>query len=142
MSKGLIIAVACMALAGCATKQIPLAEARPVPPDRVFATAPGNDAGSVQFVRDKGMMGGGCDLDLRVDREVVAKVSTGETVTVPMASGSHIVDARFAGSGLCNGGKADRNVRASQIVVARGDKLIYRIAVDANGIITVTPRFD
>ncbi|NID06661.1 hypothetical protein HBF26_17330 [Luteibacter jiangsuensis] len=142
MVKRLMLIVASVALSACATKQIPLAEAKPVPKDRVFLTSAVQGGGSVQFVRDTGMMGGGCDLDLRIDRDVVAKVATGETITVPLAAGAHVVDARFGGTGLCNGGKADRNVRASQVVVSPGDKLIYRIAVDDHGIITVTPRID
>lgn len=129
-------------LEGCGTQQVPLTEARPVPAERIFTKQQDGDSGQIQFVRDKGMMGGGCDMDVRIDREVVAKASTRETFTVHMSPGTHIVDPRFGGGGLCNGGSADRNVRASQIVVTSGDKLIYRIAVDDHGVIAGTPRFD
>lgn len=145
MRFNLILAmVACgLALTGCATKQVKLTEAREAPKDRVFVfDASGNEVGRVTFVRDKGLMYGGCYIDIVVDRTKVATLDPGERATVDISVGRHTVYGEAAGRGLCNGGDDKRQVRAADMFVEKGDERLMRLAVDSQGVITVNPQID
>lgn len=137
--------VACgLALTGCASKQVKLTEAREAPKDRVFAfDTSGKETGRITFIRDKGFVGGGCYIDVVVDKAKVATLDPGERATLDISVGRHTVYGKGAGRGLCGAGGDDkREVRAADMFVEKGDERVMRVAVDANGVISVNPQID
>jgi hypothetical protein len=135
-----LLLFATVPLAGCATAPVSLAQAKAVPSDRIyaFAQAPGS-VGSITFVRDKGMMGAGCYMAVFINGQRAAMLDTGEKVTVTVAAGRVNVGAGPDGAGLCGSGMATRNKREVQVIVDVGDRLIYRVATNGGGDLSIGP---
>lgn len=106
MKKIVVSLMACVVLAGCATRQISSEQAQPVPAERVFAFNGIGDSASGQVIvtRDVGAVGGACPLALYIDGTLAAHLQRGESVSLSVPSGNRIVSAIFAGKGLCSWG--------------------------------------
>lgn len=79
-------------VSGCATSAIPVGEAKDVPADRIFATAPLLEEGNARatFVRDVGLVGSGAYNHLYIDEKKVASLDPGEKVEFVLPSGTHL----------------------------------------------------
>lgn len=138
------MAMAALALVGCASKAVRPNDAELAPPDRLtgYQSVPEGDYGRVTFTRDNGFVGGGCYIDIIVDSTTLARLNQGEKATGNIAVGRHVVYGKPAGRALCSAGNSSRAERASQIYVEKNDNITFRVAVDAGGIITVNPTLD
>lgn len=127
--------------AGCATRPVALADAQPVPPDRVFGFQQPLDApsGSLVVVRDVGHIASGCPMAFYVDGVLAAHVRTGETTTLTIPAGNRILGAGPAGKGLCTLGDETAHRRETSHVVEAGKQTKVRLALTHEGIIQVTP---
>lgn len=78
-------------LIGCATSQIPVEEAKPVPADRIyFNPKPSAGTASVTFVRDTGFVGSAVYQHISIDGERAASLDVGEKVSFRLAAGEHL----------------------------------------------------
>ena len=91
---------------GCSTSPISFDQAKPVPDSRVMAYGqkPAGPYGTIQVSRDTGFVAGGCFVAIHVDGRPVARIDTGEAVSLFVPAGDHLVglgaDERC--SGLCS----------------------------------------
>lgn len=97
-----IILLSALMLGGCSTTPIPSNTAKPVPPERILITSQGSS--TLIITRDKGWFaGGGCFVSVLIDGKSVARVDTGESVSVKVVEGRHIlaITGDKDGKGLC-----------------------------------------
>jgi len=126
-------------LAGCATTPIPLVDAKPVPPNRIFTqtSISARDTSSITVVRDIGYLGAGCDFGFYLDGRLVARLAAGERLSLDVSPGEYILGAATVGRALCSQGEDQRREIAS--IVKAGDKKIYRISARTDGGIAIEP---
>ncbi|WP_439878850.1 hypothetical protein [Pseudomonas prosekii] len=124
-------AVAVMLLAGCASTAISVRDAKPVPPEEIYAfqSKPSGESGKITVVRDSGAVGSGCDIVVYLDGRKAAKIGTGQRATFYLPPGLPNLSAGLAGSGLC-AGAAIRTISAN---VQPGKESLYRISGDMAG---------
>lgn len=91
----LLVLVVALALTGCRSDPIAASAARPAPVDSVFAPAlsPGAPRATATFTRDTGGPPGanGNRWLIYLDGKPLAKIGKGETFTVDVSVGDHIV---------------------------------------------------
>lgn len=100
--KKLLIALSLTALAGCSTSPTPSESAKKVPDQRILWTSAGNS--TLVITRDSGWLaGGGCFVTAAIDGKAIARMDTGESVSVKIPSGRHILSVAgdSEGKGLC-----------------------------------------
>lgn len=98
----LLIAFLALGLAGCSTTPTSSDAAKRVPQDRILLSSQGPS--TVIITRDKGWFaGGGCFVTALVDGKPVARIDTGETVSIKTNEGRHIlaITGDKDGKGLC-----------------------------------------
>lgn len=135
-----LIALAALALAGCATKPVAPNLAHEVPADRVMThQAPIVGGGLITVVRDKGYTGSGCYAGVFVNGDLAAKLGTAERVNLYLPAGRSILAARSVGNGLCGVALQKRGERSTAVQIQSGDSFIYRLAFSSDGIVTLTP---
>ncbi|MCE5232912.1 MAG: hypothetical protein ABFC67_10770 [Mizugakiibacter sp.] len=136
-----LVVFAVLLLTACATKPISLVDAKPVPADRLLAFSTPSVAGSGELtvVRDVGLTGGGCYLGVFVNHELAVEIDRGERATLYLPAGRFVVSAKSVGRALCGLKAADRAERAVQVLVERNDRLTYRLGMDPNGTINLSP---
>ena len=78
---------------GCSTSPVSFDKAKPVPGSRVMAYGqkPAGPYGTIQVSRDTGFVGGGCFVAIHVDGRPVARIDTGEAVSLFLPAGDHLV---------------------------------------------------
>lgn len=129
----MVIAAALLALAGCATKPISMAEAVPVPMVRLLAfqsQVPGSQ-GTIITIRDAGFTGGGCNMAVYIDGTLSARIGAGEMASFNVAAGDHIIGTGPTGRGTCNLA-ADRLRRETPVSLAHGQTKRFRISINPN----------
>lgn len=141
MKKVTVYLIACLVLAGCATRQIGSEQAQPVPAERIFAFNGTADGASGQMIvtRDIGAIGGACPLALYIDGTLAAHLQRGESVTLSVPAGNRIVSANFAGKGVCSWGNESANRHEISQVVTAGGRTKIRLALAHDGVIQVSP---
>ncbi|MDF3660352.1 hypothetical protein, partial [Enterobacter hormaechei] len=95
-----LITIPVLLLSACSSRPVSVADAKPAPQARVFkyqTSAPT----TLVVMRDKGMIGAGCDASIFINGETVAKLETGEKATFHLDAGQWIVGASLEGTGLC-----------------------------------------
>lgn len=95
-----LITIPVLLLSACSSRPVSVADAKPAPQARVFkyqTSAPT----TLVVMRDKGMIGAGCDASIFINGETVAKLETGEKATFHLDAGQWIVGASLEGAGLC-----------------------------------------
>jgi hypothetical protein len=132
--KRMLVWMAVLGLAGCATHAPRPSEIREAPTDRVFAFH-GAAAGDATLVvtRDMGFAGSGCYMGVFVDGKEAAKLGTGERVTLHVPAGHHVLGTWQSGKALCSyrNGKDRRETDAS---VASNETRKFRILLDASSL--------
>ncbi|MDE1164789.1 MAG: 3-isopropylmalate dehydratase [Pseudomonas sp.] len=85
-------ALAVLAVSGCSSYRAAADKVAPVPADRLLGyQAPLDNAGQIVVNRDLGMLGGGCYVAVLIDRQVVARIGTGEVVRFTVPTGRRVV---------------------------------------------------
>lgn len=132
MLKWMVMALA-MVLAGCATTQVQPGVATTVPADRVLVSARTGEA-EIVVVRDAGFLGGGCFHALTVNRQLVARIDTGETLRLRVPAGELLltVGADPEGRALC-GLQRDYRVQR-EFSIRPGEVKHYRLVVGPGGL--------
>lgn len=119
-------------VAGCATSQVSPLQARSVPADRLAAVSSGGDA-EIVVVRDAGVLGGGCYLALLANKQLVARMDSGESVRLRVPSGELLlaVAPDPEGRALC-GLRKDMRVQR-EFALKPGETKHFRLAVGPGG---------
>lgn len=132
-----------LALGACATKPINTATARSTPPGRIYApelVVPGDDKVQLIVARDAGFTGSGCMTAVYLDGRRVSAIDNAEKITFYLTPGRHILGTgpNPEGKALCHFG-AERARRETEVMAELGKPLKYRLAIGANGEISVMP---
>lgn len=97
--KSALAAVLATLLVGCATSPVKVAEARPVPPDRLLSgfrplAQPSSSTAKIIVVCDAGILGAGAPAKLLVDGAPVARLWPGDRVQFFPSAGDHILGVK------------------------------------------------
>lgn len=126
-------ATLCAGVAGCATTPVPASDASPA--STVYApalTQPRAGTAVVTVTRDTGLSGSACNDVVYADGEKVAALGTGQTVTMYLSPGHHVLGTTAAG--ICAGGSA-----SVEMTLAAGDRRDYRIGSRQSGDLLMQP---
>jgi hypothetical protein len=120
-------------MTGCSTSPVSFDQAKPVPVERVLAYGkkPAGPYGTIQVARDTGFVGGGCFVAIHVDGRPVARIDTGEAVSLFVPAGDHLVGlgADELGSGLCSW---SGQLKEQTATLKAGQVKRFRIGGDTN----------
>lgn len=131
---GILVAVAALCLAGCATTPISPADATPVPAPRLLAyQQPGAGLATIVVTRDTGIIDSACYVSLTIDKKLAARFGTGEVARFHVEPGAVLfrVGNDPDGHGLCTLGQDDWTER--QMIIGAGDVMHFRLSTDGNG---------
>jgi len=138
-SLSLIMLVGLVMFTGCATTSIPMDRALDIPQDRILAKnlieSNSNSDVEVTFIRDQGMIGSGCYINIFYNDRMIFKLEMSEIVTVYIPEGEHILGMRFGDKGLCQAPDHFEGM----VTVRKTRKNLYRIQTDNEGIIWIKP---
>lgn len=125
------------AVTGCATKPVTAERATPAPADRVHYS--GDGSARLVVTRDSGLLGGGCYLGLLLNGDLAARLGTGETVTLPVPPGEHLLGIGNdpKGGGLC--GLSSMTIREIATTVEGEQSKRFRLLGDMDGGFTIAP---
>ena len=129
------LGVAMLALVACSTSPVKLNDAKPVSPDRMYVSAtPGISDGTVIVIRDSGLLGHGCGVNIFVDDQKSATIGAGKEASIPVHAGDHILSAAPTGKGLCGLGDAEHAQRRDlKITVEPQHSITFRVGLSASG---------
>ncbi|MDP2026451.1 hypothetical protein [Sulfuriferula sp.] len=135
MKKLLVLCL--IALSGCASSAIPLADSKPVPSARLFQTENRLPDGNsrVVFIRDTGLIGSGVYNHVYIDGQLAASLNPGERAEFVLVPGTHIIGViptNPFGTFALN--TIDQDLKPDQ-------SYFYRILTDGNSMRTVVQRF-
>lgn len=131
--KTLLAMLAALTVAACSTAPVKVSDARPIAPDRLYITrAPTVDDGIVVVVRDEGMLGHGCGIDVLLDGEMAAFIGAGEKATFPASAGPHLLTILPSDKGLCKLGR-ERQERSLAFTAKPSDTMTFRLGLSASG---------
>lgn len=130
-----LITIPVLLLSACSSRPVSVADAKPAPQARVFkyqTSAPT----TLVVMRDKGMIGAGCDASIFINGETVAKLETGEKATFHLDAGQWIVGASLEGTGLCalNPARQER-----ETFTKAGETKVFRVFTSNAGDIDILP---
>lgn len=130
-----LITTSALLLTACQSRPVSVSDAKPAPQARVFKYQT-PEASTLVVLRDKGMVGSGCDASIFINGETVAKLETGEKATFHLAAGEWIVGASLEGSGLCalNPARQER-----ETITKAGDTKVFRVFTSNAGDIDILP---
>ncbi|MEA0037990.1 hypothetical protein SNC02_03815 [Escherichia coli] len=130
-----LVAASALLITACQSRPIPVSEAKPAPQARIFKyQSPA--ASTLVVMRDKSMVGAGCDASIFINGETVAKLETGEKVTFHLDAGEWIVGASLEGAGLCalNPARQER-----ETITKAGETKVFRVFTSNAGDIDILP---
>lgn len=107
------LAAASIAVVACGTTPVPSSSAKPVPPDRIYATefTKAHDGSAFLVVtRDSGLKGKACTVRFYVDGIHVADLRNSEQVRLFVEEGEHLVGVSAQG---CLGGSDQMSIVAT-----------------------------
>lgn len=127
-------------MTGCSTSPVSFDQAKPVPGGRVMAYGqkPAGPYGTIQVSRDTGFVGGGCFVAIHIDGRPVARIDTGEAVSLFVPAGDHLVGlgADERGSGLCS---FSGSLKEQSATLKAGQVMRFRIGGDTNVGLDIRP---
>ncbi|WP_149087661.1 hypothetical protein [Pseudomonas prosekii] len=127
-------------ITGCSTSPVSFEQAKPVPGERVLAYGkkPAGPYGTIQVARDTGFVGGGCYVAIHVDGKPVARIDTGEAVSLFVPVGDHLVGlgADERGAGLCSW---SGSLKEQSAALKAGQVKRFRIGGDTNVGLDIRP---
>lgn len=131
--KTAVALLAALTLAACSTSPVRVADANPIDHSRLYITrAPTADDGVVIVVRDEGLAGSGCGIDVLLDGKPAALIGSGEKATFPATAGEHMLTMQPSDHGLCKFGR-DRQKRALTFTADAGKTITFRLGVSGSG---------
>ncbi|NLQ22331.1 hypothetical protein HGO26_05485 [Shewanella sp. S-1] len=116
-------------LTGCATSAVTINAAKPVPSERQFIKGLNDGNATVTIIRDSGILGSGCNINVYLYDELAATLDVSEKVTLKVNSGELYLGAQTSGKGLC----FNTSVKHLETVIKQGQHKIYRVITDQNG---------
>lgn len=135
----ILAAFSLVAVAGCTTKPPRPDQLRQPSGDRLIAfQSPSDGDATVTVTRDVGALMSACYIAVFVDGTVAAKLATGETTTLHVPAGEHIIGAWNTGSGLC-GYQEGQNRKEQSTVLKAGDSKRFRITVNQGSGVEIDP---
>ncbi len=139
MIRNTLIAVWILAAtAGCATKPVSQADARPVPSERIFALHHVSEGTTkLVVIRDKGMSGVACAMGFYFNGQLAVELRAGEYIELNVPAGDAIVGAAPVGGGLC--GSTDAQRRETPMLVTPDGRTKVRISFAPGAGIHVAP---
>ncbi|MBM7060593.1 3-isopropylmalate dehydratase [Pseudomonas sp. UL073] len=126
-------------LAGCSSYRADPDRVQAVPSERLLAFQQSEAAGGEIVVnRDLGFLGGGCYVEVRVDRQLAARIGVGEVATFQVPAGDRIVGiaADAQDETLCGKGRLNRELA---VQVAAGENYRFRIVSENTGGFAIRP---
>lgn len=96
-----LITIPVLLLSACSSRPVSVANAKPAPQARVFkyqTSAPT----TLVVMRDKGMIGAGCDASIFINGETVAKLETGEKRRSILMPGSGLLAPHLRAPGCAH----------------------------------------
>lgn len=137
MKRLLILMFIGFSITGCSTTPISLNEAKDVPKERVFKfqNSVSNYANLV-LIRDKGLVGSGCYINVFINGEEAARLETKERVSLYAPSGNIIIGSSIQGKGLCSFNPPRRE---REFTFREGEKKVFRLFIDQNGNTDIIP---
>lgn len=130
MSVRILILALVLAISGCSTKAITVANGTPVPNDRIYLSSAGAGA-ELAITRDTGLYGSGILVRIYLDGKKAADFRQGEAFVLPITPGKHILGISPATT------FGQDAVVESEIDVKPGDVIRRRITF--NGGLQLTP---
>jgi hypothetical protein len=135
MHKILILLVASVIFAGCATTPISPTTATPAPNERILAFQQKTPSTTATLIvtRDEGFKGSGCYCSLFVNGTLAARLDAGETSRFFLAPGEILlrVGRDPQGKGLCGAGQDYWTQR--ETILRHGEIKYFRLLIDAGG---------
>jgi hypothetical protein len=136
--KRILIALAALAIVGCATQAPKQSQIKAVPADRAMAfQSPSDGDATIIVTRDVGFAGGGCFAGLYLDGDLVAKMDTGERASLYVPSGRHVIGTWNVGKALC-GYREGKDRRETDATLKPGETRKFRILIGNAGV-EITP---
>lgn len=120
-------------LTGCATSAVTIDAANPVPSERQFSKGSNDGNATVTIIRDSGILGSGCNINVYLHDELAATLDVSEKVTLKVNSGELYLGAQTSGKGLC----FNSSVRHLETAIKHGQHKIYRVITDQNGSVEI-----
>ncbi|MWP48524.1 MULTISPECIES: hypothetical protein [unclassified Gilliamella] len=137
MKKSLILVIIVSFLSGCSTTPLSLNEIKDVPGERIFGYQNKVDNyANLVLIRDKGLVGSGCYINVFINGQEVAELETRERVSLYAPSGNIIIGSSLQGSGLCSFNPPRREREFS---FKDGERKVFRLSIDQNGNTDITP---
>lgn len=136
--KRILIALAALAIVGCATQAPKQSQIKTVPSDRAMAfQSPSDGDATIIVTRDVGFAGSGCFAGLYLDGALVAKLDTGERASLYVPSGRHVIGTWNVGKALC-GYREGKDRRETDATLKPGETRKFRILIGNAGV-EITP---
>jgi hypothetical protein len=137
--KKLIIALMFAGLAGCSTTPTASETAKPVPLERILLASNGDS--TLIITRDKGWFaGGGCFVTVLVDGKALARIDTGESISIKVEEGRHIlgISGDKDGKGLC-GYQIGQPMKENATLIQSHETQKFRITGDTSSGLDLRP---
>lgn len=126
-------ALSLLALAGCSSFRAGPEQMSQVPADRLLAYQQPIEGGSrIVVSRDLGFLGGGCYVAVLIDRQLAARIGTGEVASFHVPAGARIVGIGIdeQDDTLCGKGRLRRELAVQQ---EEGESQHFRIVSENKG---------
>lgn len=135
----LFLAAVLLSLTGCTTSAVNSEQAKPVPPARVLNHGAGES--TIIVTRDSGWFaGGGCFVEITVDGKSYARIDTGESISIKIEPGRHIlgISGDSQGKGLC-GFQVGQPIKETSTQTNSNETQKFRITGDTNSGLDIRP---
>jgi hypothetical protein len=124
-------------MCACSTTPTPLSQRSSVRSDRIANAALLSSSAErncrVTITRDQGLVGAGVGLNVFLDGQQVAKLGTGESITIYTSSGRHFVGVKYAWGPPAAPAEKD-------ISTTPREPISLRISIDQDGNLDVKPQ--
>ena len=137
----LVVTTLLFFLASCQTTPVPIGEAVPVPPDRLFAYQFPTEktTATIEVIRDRGSSGADCHIGVFLNYQLAARIDPGERARFVIEPGETTVGAGRdpRGEELC--GTDQSNVKHVRTTLVKGETKLFRVSTSAFGRILISP---
>jgi hypothetical protein len=127
--KLLVMTLVLASLSGCATSAVSYDKAKQVPTERLFLNSKDGTQSSITIIRDSGMMGGGCYIDVFINSDLAVTLDTAEKATFQVKPGEIFLGSQLSGNGLC----FNNDVRHLEVTISQGQHKLYRVFTGQGG---------
>ncbi|MBW2477764.1 MAG: hypothetical protein JRE63_10635 [Deltaproteobacteria bacterium] len=119
-----------VALSACVKNNIPIEQAKDVPPERILSsqlTQADSNTGTITLVREGQLFEALCTTKIFIDSQAIADMALGEKMKLQLPEGRYALSvwpSAFCGGGLSN----------EVISVVKGENKVYRVGYGVDGI--------